>query len=89
MYKVFSKNGSMTQRKSKSSQKQKQMNLTKDISEIMRARIQKDPELAILLLDEALSVFIDGEPYTAQLVLHNLVSDIPYVGPLTPNSGGT
>jgi DNA-binding phage protein len=50
------------------------MDLTKDISGIMSGRIQKDPELAILLLDEALSLFLNGEPDTARLVLRDLVN---------------
>jgi DNA-binding phage protein len=64
------------QQNPKSSQKNKRnnMNSTKDISEITNGRIQNDPELAILLLDEALSLFLNGEADTARLVLRDLVN---------------
>ena len=46
--------------------------LTKDISEIVSDRIRND--LALALLDEALSLFLNGEPDTARLVLRDLVN---------------
>jgi DNA-binding phage protein len=48
--------------------------LTKDISEIVSDRIRNDPALALALLDEALSLFLNGEPDTARLVLRDLVN---------------
>ncbi len=48
--------------------------LTKDISEIVSDRIRRDPALAVTLLDEALSLFLKGEPDTARLILRDLAN---------------
>lgn len=48
--------------------------LTKDISEVVNDRIRHDPVLAVMLLDEALSLFLNGEPDTARLILRDLVN---------------
>jgi DNA-binding phage protein len=48
--------------------------LTKDVSEIVSARIRRDPDLAIALLDEAVSLFLNGEADVARLVLRDLVN---------------
>jgi DNA-binding phage protein len=50
------------------------MVLTKDVSEIVTARIRRDPKLAVSLLDEALVLFLNGEPDVARLVLRDLVN---------------
>jgi hypothetical protein len=48
--------------------------LTKDVSEIVSDRIRCDSALAVTLLDEALSLFLNGEPDTARLILRDLVN---------------
>jgi len=48
------------------------MVLTKDVSEIVSARIRRDPKLAAYLLDEAIAMFLNGEPDVARLVLRDL-----------------
>jgi DNA-binding phage protein len=50
------------------------MELTRPVTEIIEARIKRDPEFAATLLDEALSLFLNGEPDTARLVLRDLVN---------------
>jgi DNA-binding phage protein len=50
------------------------MPLTKDFSEIVEARVRRDPEFASALLDEAVSLFLNGEPDVARLVLRDLVN---------------
>jgi hypothetical protein len=50
------------------------MALTKDFSEVLADRIQREPEFAMALLDEAIAVFLNGEPDVAQLVLRDLVN---------------
>jgi DNA-binding phage protein len=50
------------------------MPLTRPVTEIIEARIKRDPEFAAALLDEALSLFLNGEPDTARLVLRDLVN---------------
>jgi DNA-binding phage protein len=50
------------------------MVLTKDFSEVLVERIQRQPEFAIALLDEAIAVFLNGEPDVARLVLRGLVN---------------
>jgi DNA-binding phage protein len=48
--------------------------LTKDVSEIVSARIKREPELALALLDDSLSLFLNGEPDVARLVLRDVVN---------------
>ncbi|MTJ06252.1 MULTISPECIES: DNA-binding protein [unclassified Anabaena] len=50
------------------------MALTRDFKETVNARIQKDPEFVIALLDEAISLFLNGEPETARLILRDIVN---------------
>ena len=42
------------------------MVLTRNFKETVNARVQKDSEFAIALLDEAISLFLNGEPETAR-----------------------
>jgi DNA-binding phage protein len=48
--------------------------LTRDVAETIDARIVRDSEFAIALLDEAVSLFLNGEPETARLILRDLVN---------------
>ena len=50
------------------------MTVTRDVHETIQERIQSDPEFATALLDEAISLFLNGEPETARLVLRDLVN---------------
>jgi len=50
------------------------MALTRDFTETVNARIQRDPEFVIALLDEAISLFLNGEPETARLILRDIVN---------------
>jgi DNA-binding phage protein len=50
------------------------MALTRDFQETVNARIQKDAAFAIALLDEAIALFLNGEPETARLILRELVN---------------
>lgn len=50
------------------------MALTRDYKETIKNRAQRDPEFAKALLDEALTLFINGDPETARLLLRNLVN---------------
>jgi DNA-binding phage protein len=50
------------------------MTLTRDFKEIVNARIQSDPTFAAALLDEAISLFLNGEPKTARLILRDLIN---------------
>ena len=50
------------------------MALTRDFKETVAARVQKDPAFAQALLDEAITLFINGEPDSAKLVLRDLVN---------------
>jgi hypothetical protein len=47
--------------------------LTRDVAETIDARIVHDSEFAIALLDEAISLFLNGEPEPARLILRALV----------------
>jgi hypothetical protein len=50
------------------------MALTREYKETIRERVQKDPEFAQALLNEALTLFLNGEPETARLILRDLVN---------------
>ena len=50
------------------------MALTRDFKETVAARVQSDPAFAQALLDEAITLFIDGEPDTAKLIRRDLVN---------------
>jgi len=50
------------------------MSLTRDFSETVNARIQRDPAFAQALLDEAATLFLNGESATARLILRDLIN---------------
>jgi DNA-binding phage protein len=50
------------------------MTLTRDFKETVNARVQRDSAFAEALLDEAVSLFLNGEPETARLILRDLVN---------------
>lgn len=50
------------------------MTITRDFKETINARVKNEPEFAKALLDEAVSLFLNGEPETARLILRDLVN---------------
>lgn len=50
------------------------MNITRDYKETIDKRVKSDSEFAGALLDEALSLFLNGESDVARLVLRDLVN---------------
>jgi DNA-binding phage protein len=50
------------------------MTLTRNFKETVNARIQSDSTFATALLDEAISLFLNGEPETARLILRDLIN---------------
>jgi DNA-binding phage protein len=50
------------------------MALTRDFKDTVAARVQNDPAFAQALLDEAITLFVDGEPESARLILRDLVN---------------
>jgi hypothetical protein len=50
------------------------MTLTRDAKETVDHRVQEDPEFAVALLDEVVSLLRNGEPETARLLLRDLVN---------------
>lgn len=50
------------------------MALTRDFKETVVARVKSDPAFAQALLDEAITLFLNGDPDTAKLVLRDLVN---------------
>lgn len=50
------------------------MALTRDFKETVAARVQSDPAFARALLSEAISLFANGEPESAKLILRDLVN---------------
>ncbi len=49
------------------------MALTRDFKETVAARVQSDPAFAQALLDEAITLFVNGEPESAKS-LHRMLS---------------
>lgn len=50
------------------------MVLTRDFKETVKERANRDPAFAKALLDEAATLFLNGEPQTARLILRDLVN---------------
>ena len=50
------------------------MALTRDFNATVAARVQADPAFAQALLDEAIHLFVNGEPNSAKLILRDLVN---------------
>lgn len=50
------------------------MTLTRDFKQTVVERVQRDPDFAKALLDEAATLFLSGEPDAARLILRDLVN---------------
>lgn len=50
------------------------MTLTRDYKETLLERAQQDPAFAEALLDEAIALFLNGDPITARIMLRDLVN---------------
>ena len=50
------------------------MVLTRDFKQTIVDRVRRDPDFAKALLDEAATLFLNGEPHTARLILRDLVN---------------
>ncbi len=50
------------------------MALSRDFNQTVAERVQRDPAFARALLDEAATLFLNGEPNTARLILRDLVN---------------
>lgn len=50
------------------------MALTRDFKRTVVERVNRDPAFAQALLDEAATLFLNGEPETARLILRDLVN---------------
>lgn len=50
------------------------MALTRNFKETIVERVNRDPAFAKALLDEAVSLFLDGDAETARLILRDLVN---------------
>lgn len=50
------------------------MPLTRDFRETVLERVRRDPGFATALLDEATTLFLNGDPQMARLILRDLVN---------------
>ena len=50
------------------------MTLTRDFKQTVVERVERDPDFAKALLDEAVTLFLSGEPAAARLILRDLVN---------------
>src|SRR2546426_7906167 len=48
--------------------------LKRDYKETVVDRVKSDPAFARALLDEAATLFLNGDPHAARLILHDLVN---------------
>ncbi len=48
--------------------------ITRDYKDTVNNRLRKDPAFAVALLDEAISLFLNGEPVTARIILRDIVN---------------
>jgi len=48
--------------------------LMRDFKQTVAERVQREPEFARAMLDEAATLFLNGEPETARLILRDLVN---------------
>lgn len=48
--------------------------ITRDFKQTIQERVQTDKEFAVALLHEATSLFLNGEPETARLILRDLIN---------------
>ena len=50
------------------------MGLTRNFKQTVVERVERDPAFAQALLDEAATLFLNGEPETARLMLRDLIN---------------
>ena len=50
------------------------MTLTRNFKQTVLERVERDPKFAKALLDEAATLFLNGEPETARLILRDLIN---------------
>src|SRR3546814_7889816 len=50
------------------------MTLSRDFKQTIGERVRREPAFAAALLDEAASLFLNGEPATARVILRDLVN---------------
>ena len=56
------------------------MALTRNFKQTVVERVERDPAFAKALLDEAATLFLNGETQTARLILRDLRCDAPEAG---------
>jgi hypothetical protein len=54
------------------------MALARDYKETINKRAKQDPEFAKALLGEALTLFINGEPDVARIILRDFVNNVEF-----------
>ena len=55
-------------------EREESMTLTRDFKQTVVERVERDPDFAKALLDEAATLFLSGEPDAARLILRDLVN---------------
>lgn len=50
------------------------MALTRDFKQTVIERVERDPAFAVALLDEAATLFLNGDPQTARSILRDLIN---------------
>jgi DNA-binding phage protein len=52
------------------------MVLARGVNRTVEERVRRDPDFAKALLDEAATLFLNGEPHTARVILRDLVEAV-------------
>lgn len=63
------------------------MALTRDFKATIASRVERDPVFAKAMLNEAVTLFLNGEPNTARLMLRDLVNATVGFEALAKNTG--
>jgi hypothetical protein len=50
------------------------MSLTRDFKQTIVERVQREPAFAAALLEEAASLFLNGDPATVRVILRDLIN---------------
>ncbi len=73
-YRVYLAKGGPASRRSSARETVNNMALTRDFKDTVVARVRRDPKFARALLDESATLFLNGEPEAARLLLRDLVN---------------
>ncbi len=72
--KYKSRKGPKSARPASTRERGESMALTRSFKQTVVERVKREPAFARALLDEAATLFLNGQPETARLILHDLIN---------------